>query len=554
MNKKNLFNLLGGRLRYEFEADVQENASCVDDALRKRLGSHFVFYLRDEDIWGCDSKSADRYATLITSKRCGNHPPSNAFFYKVAYHISRNNCDFRGVYTSLDMLQRICSFENIKYNVISDDMEPIYDGDGLRAIKSGTKTMKALRQFLEDIKFDNMDAFEKFRDDISQDRTPLTTKKRAKIVLSIHPADFITMSDNDCNWRSCLSWKTGEFSNGTIEAMNSKTTLIAYIANKENPYMRDYPTIPNKSWRSMELVDLENCAGILTGKSYPYTAMSTQQVIVDKLYELLSESEPFEDLPTAMYDAETLPVNVETYGLYNDWEESSSRFLFKPFFGDMDYKTILASGPQTCMRCGFPLPDYERKSDIIGGTQKVCPHCMKHYYCTCCGTVHLHRPMEVIRTLLYNGYCAELNTCRDTLKTEYWYIRSLGLFVDKQTYNTSYKVPIFYGDTSWMDNPEYSDITSSTKLTAQTTERLENAGIEFIPVKVLYLKQLLGESVEANRLLDSPFVKVYNNNYSIVGIRFSTREDQLKMFKHDYNNFLEVKEPEDEDFNSFFDE
>ena len=452
------------------------------------------------------------------------------------------------------MLQRICSFENIKYNIISDDIAPVYSKFELRTVKSGTKTMKALRQFLEDIEFLDMGAFEKFRDDISQDRTPLTAKKKAKVVLSIHPADFITMSDNDCNWRSCLSWKSGEFSNGTVEAMNSKTTLIAYIADKENPYMRDYPTIPNKSWRSMELVDLENFVGILTGKSYPYTAMTTQQAIVDKLYELVSENEPAEDLPSVMYDAETLPINVETYGMYNDWNESTSRFLFKPFFEDMDYTTILASGPQTCMRCGFPMPDYERKSDIIGGIQKVCKHCMEHRYCTSCGTVHLNRPMEKIRVLLYNGACAELNVCRDTIKTEYLYIRSLGLFVDKQTYNMSYKVPIFYGDVSWMNNPEYGDITSSTKLTAQTTERLKGADIEFVSVKMLYLKQILTEPVEANRLLDNPLSKVYNNNYNINGLRFSVREDQFKMFKHDYNNFLEVKTPEDEDLNSFFDE
>lgn len=554
MNKNNLFNLLGGHLRYEFEADVQENTSNVDDALRKRLGYQFMFYLRDEDIWSNDWEGASKYADIVTSKRCGKYPPSNTFFHKVVYFIARNSDTFKQVYASLDMLQRICSFENLKYNVISYDIAPVCDGYGLRTVKSGTKTMKALRQFLEDIKFNYMDVFEKFRDDISQDRTPMIAKKKAKIVLSIHPADFITMSDNDCNWRSCLSWKSGEFSNGTIEAMNSKTTLIAYIADKENPYMRDYPTIPNKSWRSMELVDLDNFVGILTGKSYPYTAMTNQQAIVDKLYELLSENEPIEDLPSAMYDVETLPISVETYGMYNDWDESTSKFLFKPFFEDMDYKTILASGPQTCMRCGFPLPDYERKSNIIGGNQKVCPHCMEHYYCSCCGTVHLYRPMETIRTLLYNGTCSEQNVCRDAIKTEYWYIGSLGLFVDRQTYNMSYKVPIFYGDMSWMDNPDYNDITSSTKLTAQTTKRLEDAGIEFVPVKMLYLKQLLTEPVEANRLLDNPLSKVYNNNYSINGLRFSTREDQLRMFKHDYNNFLEVKEPEDEDFNSFFDE
>lgn len=554
VNKKDLFNLLGGRLRYEFEANVQGDASNVDDALRKRLGFSFIFYLRDEDVWSNDLKGARKYADIVTSKRCGKYPPSNAFFYKVIYFIARNSDTFKQVYTFLDMLQRICSFENIKYNCVPYDIAPVRSDFGVRTVVGGTKTMKALRQFLEDIGFKDMDVFEKFRDDISQDRTPLTAKKRAKIVLSIHPADFITMSDNDCNWRSCLSWKTGEFSNGTVEAMNSKTVLIAYIADKENPYMRDYPTIPNKSWRSMELVDLDNCVGILTGKSYPYTAMTTQQAIVNKLYELLSDIDPVDNLPTTMYTSEDLPVTVATYGMYNDWDESTSRFLFKPFFEDMNYTTILASGPQTCMRCGFPLPDYERKSNIIGGSQKVCKRCMEHHYCTSCGTVHLNRPMEKVRALLYNGTCAELNACHDTLKTEYWYISSLGLFVDKQTYNMSYKVPIFCGDTSWMDNPEYSDIASSTKLTSNTTERLESAGIEFIPVKMLYLKQILTEPIEANRLLDNPLSKVYNNSYSINGLRFSVRDDQLKMFKHDYNNFLEVREPEDEDFNSFFDE
>ena len=79
------------------------------------------------------------------------------------------------------------------------------------------KTMRAIRKLCDFFGFYSLkDDFLSWRDSISFALTEKSSPK--EVVLSIHPLDFLTMSDNNCNWSSCVSWQYSEINapRGTI--------------------------------------------------------------------------------------------------------------------------------------------------------------------------------------------------------------------------------------------------------------------------------------------------------------------------------------------------
>lgn len=70
-------------------------------------------------------------------------------------------------------------------------------------IAYSTKIMRAIGKVLKYFDYPHMDAFQKWQNDISVIRSAGTYN--TNLVLSIHPIDFMTASDNSCGWGSCMS-------------------------------------------------------------------------------------------------------------------------------------------------------------------------------------------------------------------------------------------------------------------------------------------------------------------------------------------------------------
>lgn len=132
-------------------------------------------------------------------------------------------------------------------------------------IRSGCKPMKPLAKIAEAF---SVEGFEDFR--ICHSQVLNQKKTSGDLVLSIHPLDYWTMSDNECGWESCMSWRDdGGYRQGTVEMMNSPCVVVAYL-NAKDPMMLDYHnnfTWSNKKWRCLFIVD-KNV--ILSIKAYPY--------------------------------------------------------------------------------------------------------------------------------------------------------------------------------------------------------------------------------------------------------------------------------------------
>lgn len=270
------------------------------------------------------------------------------------------------------------------------------DGKTL-AIQKGAKVIKILGKIAQSY---GIEGFEAFRIDHSM---ALNRKKlTGKLCLSIHPLDFMTMSDNNSGWSSCMSWgEAGGYRLGTVEMMNSPNVIVAYLASDDN--YRFYEGEWNsKKWRCLYVVEDYLIASV---KGYPYQCDELNKIVLQWIGELanhnwndvdfhLAEDDIIEFEPGYEFvgPCDNVTLNFETDKMYNDFGSTKHFCLMNSHTGE--YKDthnrirINYSGAATCMWCG----DYGEFTDEA---TVVCSNCIERYYCEACDEVIYGEPYEV---------------------------------------------------------------------------------------------------------------------------------------------------------------
>ena len=244
-------------------------------------------------------------------------------------------------YKILEELYKRDRIINITYGMLVDN---IYDGptteiDGVKFVKGETKLLRALGKLhlIDDAEFT------KFRDKVS-----IYTNERTlsgDLCLSIHPLDFMTMSDNACDWQSCMSWaKGGCYRAGTVEMMNSPMVVVAYLTSSTDMSMPGGGTWNSKKWRELFIVTGEGIFGV---KGYPYHNYELEGVVLNRLNAMLpcSIKEPIRKY---VYE-EDYDFTFSTYAMYNDF---GSLDAHQGIFHTDDDNEYFYSGEYTCMSCG----------------------------------------------------------------------------------------------------------------------------------------------------------------------------------------------------------
>ena len=267
-NKKNLFNLLGHNLILEKDTD----ASISTDELMNNIGKA---YNNDSDIYNF----VDLYARKINQL---------AHAEKLDYSV------FRGLINltiPATLASGICQV-NIPKFVINDKE---------LTIQGSAKVVKMLGRLAEILGIDK-DVYENFRLKMSV----LTNQNNIKgrLCLSIHPLDYITMSDNESDWSSCMSWQDdGCYRVGTVEMMNSNNVICCYLESTSGKmnlitkdYLKEHPEAESeqitgfwndKKWRQLVYVNKDI---LLAGKAYPYQSEKITLQILDIIKGLLKDN------------------------------------------------------------------------------------------------------------------------------------------------------------------------------------------------------------------------------------------------------------------------
>lgn len=385
VSKRTLFRALGKSLRVEVPIKIEANEDMYYFSLSKIYKEPLLMYNYLYEYGAFDNSE------FVLS--FGRH-----LYDMPEFMVEEDNVEF---------VEELMSYPSIYKGIVSQDGMVKMGGKSV-VIPRGMKVMKAIRKVMLFCGYDKMDLFETWRNRISN----LSTSKSidCNLVFSIHPMDFLTMSDNDSGWSSCMSWKDrGGYSAGVMEMLNSNMAVVAYLKSKSKDYVFNGHHLPNMTWRSLVFVS-KNL--ILMDKSYPYYNEKLSQKVLQSLSGILYDNLKwkYEFGPQLYHDLKGFKHNstikhgrfnkkkgdhrilVYMDGMYNDFL-SNPEYPFWCMRNKVDRsKAICLSGPATCLTCGEELDDTCRSypSELLTNI-KTCFSCSEDNTCGVCGTVHSHK-------------------------------------------------------------------------------------------------------------------------------------------------------------------
>lgn len=384
-SKQTLFNIFGEKLMLEKEIVVEDGANKKAREISEYLyssnpGINFIISLRK--LFELSNYFEDTFATR------------NAIYNLTQPNQLYNNKVIKGF-----------NYRNKDGKIVK--------------VPEGAKVMRVLQKMAKE--FDLPD-FDIFRNHIS--RITEVRKSKIKFTLSIHPLDYMTMSDNVNGWESCMNWTQGPgaYRAGTIEMMNSPLVVVAYITTK--PYYPANTSIEwtSKSWRELIIVHPNTICSV---KSYPYYNIAFDKALVNWLADLTEEKtewrynrkQPQESLDSCSYIDAWQDKNEEgihflldfaTNAMYNDFGNTENYALFSVNPPNNKYNTfaINYSGLMTCMCCGGK--DYwDDNTEAV-----VCEECDPPEYCYCCGErINSSNAIEVDGELICEDCYHDLPRC-----------------------------------------------------------------------------------------------------------------------------------------------
>ena len=483
-SKQTLFNIFGEKLMLEKEIQVEDG----------------------------DNKKIREINNYLNSTN-----PGTDFINSVRKLFTFNGTYFEDTYATYNLTQAKQLFTNRVAKEFS------YRNKDNKVIKvpEGAKVMRVLQKIAKE--FDLPD-FEIFRNHIS--RITEIRKSKIKFTLSIHPLDYMTMSDNANGWESCMNWTQGpgSYRAGTIEMMNSPVVVVAYITTK--PYYPANTSIEwtSKSWRELIIVHPNTICSV---KSYPYYNISFDKALVNWLADLVEEKtewrynrkKPQENLEScsdikAWQDKEDKDnyflLHFETNEMYNDFGNTDNYGIFSINPPDNKYHTftINYSGLMTCMCCG-ESNYYSDNTEAV-----ICEDCEPSTYCYCCGErVNANDAIEVDGEWVCEDCYNDLHRCmccEDAHFEDDLTLMFVG-HIDNQTINIDYDE--HYICSECLANKEYLKYLGDTNIRAKTI-RLDSSPY-YGAVALLIEEDDL--NVEAKRIIvNDPYSTIINNhNYKI---------------------------------------
>ena len=426
------------------------------------------------------------------------HMLGDKLIYKVPYSIKKDNDELKGTIKRYIHYKDkfIDEFDRRMYDKVSQEME-IYENfkyilsfirnsvlsvnaifnNGVeedfifsqRSDKKPLKIQKGMKIFRAvtkigaywDINEETMDKLKVFQNDISMIFNDAIIK--GNLCFSIHPLDFMTMSDNNSNWSSCMSWQDdGCYRVGTVEMMNSNNVICCYLESTSGKmnlitkdYLKEHPEAESeqitdfwndKKWRQLVYVNKDI---LLAGKAYPYQSEKITLQILDIIKGLLKDNcgwtytfgpelyndmnridgcfdyQIEKDLSTSAYKHST-PVKkiyIDTLAMYNDMANDHSPIYWCYRNNIRHTKKIRVSGNSKCIICFHNLLEYDDEwsdeyNDRYTPTGSlICNDCKNEYECSKCGQLSLNNLTEI--PIWEYGVVEYKKLCPECLKTVY---------------------------------------------------------------------------------------------------------------------------------------
>ena len=287
-------------------------------------------------------------------------------------------------------------------------------------IHSGSKLSRTFKYFLPD------EEITRWSQDLAS-RYMQENKIEGYLYLSVHPLDYLTMSETNEGWHSCHSLD-GSYRGGNLNYMVDNTTIVAYLADEENKKLRALEgsglTWNSKKWRVLIHYNKENEA-IYLNKQYPYSCNTLAEKVVEGV----------ENYCCFKYHAPALPIGIREFK-GSDGEDvfSTSQIFFgKRVFDSEDIidrseylgYSDLHTGSNYLLTAALPLAErndfwynsYNSLMEEYRDTKKLCGIKIgKFAICPCCGK---HLIISDGSSLLCDNCRLQYNVIEDFFETCY---------------------------------------------------------------------------------------------------------------------------------------
>ena len=302
-------------------------------------------------------------------------------------------------------------------NRVSEDF---VTSDG-KKINKGAKLSKSIKNFSN-----NKELIDRIQTALS--REIQDNKLTGTLVMSVHPLDFISSSENTHNWRSCHALD-GEYRAGNLSYMQDKYTFICYLkSDGENQILPRFPEEVkwnSKKWRVLMFLS-EDEKTLMAGKQYPF---ENNNILNELFKQLIAEVYPndWSEGWCDEYRANMMMKDALGSLHFNDCLISSSYhpvIKWDKSLGELDsdeleknlYKSsrmMTIGDALECLCCG----------QMVSMSESVlCDECGDYLYCDCCG-----EPVSEDDMYVLNGdylcpncydeiamYCENCDCCVDT--------------------------------------------------------------------------------------------------------------------------------------------
>lgn len=286
-----------------------------------------------------------------------------------------------------------------RYTLFSEFLEKVYYRKGLyeflrdrendffnnklsepyQNIPAGIKMIRAFKYFIEDPA-----ELRKLQDLASQ----YIQKNEiiGDLCVSVHPLDFLSISENNCNWRSCHSLD-GDYRAGNLSYMLDTSTVVCYLKEKEEMQLPAFPKDVkwnSKKWRVLFYLS-EDKNMLFASKQYPFNSQNALNKALE-IYQYATNLPGFSSWKNKYIKDEDLlgdfiPYKGHPISLRNMFFHRSNELLFNDVIRssvyNAPYYTFRYSGYFTS-KPEFPM--------FIVGEEVECLHCNSELItvpCTC---------------------------------------------------------------------------------------------------------------------------------------------------------------------------
>lgn len=150
----------------------------------------------------------------------------------------------------------------------------VYIRDFNNSIPKGMKIIKAFKYFIDDENL--LHVLQNQASQLIQE-----DKVTGTLCMSIHPLDYLSVSENTYNWRSCHALD-GDYCAGNLSYMCDRSTIVCYIRGKDEKELPHFGGVKwnSKKWRMLFFVN-SNGSCVFAGRHYPFFCYEAMDKILD---------------------------------------------------------------------------------------------------------------------------------------------------------------------------------------------------------------------------------------------------------------------------------